>query len=467
MTPPRVAPRLVLDRSVRTFRGGTVLVGGHPGRLITLNADGVNALSLLLEGRPSTDAARSLGQRLVRTGMAHPTANTNGRPSDIGRQVTVVVPVRDRSRSLDRCLASLGGHQPVVVVDDGSDDPAAVAEVCERRGAHVIRRHVNGGPGAARNEGMALVRSELVAFVDSDCTVGEGWLDGLVWMFEDPGVGAVAPRVRPEWTGSRSARSRFSEDHSSLDMGPEPSEVGPDRVVRYVPTTALVMRTSAWDKGFDTDLRVGEDVDLVWRLLDAGWRIRYQPAVTVRHREPSSWASLMARRFRYGTSAGPLARRHPDRLAPLELRPWPTAAVVALLGGTPALGLAMIVASATAIARRVHRHGIPFVLTLRWSAEGAGWTMVGVGRAATMLVAPALVVTAVRSKRTAAALAFLVILPPTVEWWQRRPRLDPVRWSLASIADNVAYGAGVWSGCLRAGTLAPLLPSLLFARTSE
>ena len=38
--------------------------------------------------------------------------------------------------------------------------------------------------------------------------------------------------------------------------------------------------------GFDADLRVGEDVDLVWRLVDAGWSVRYQPSVTVFHREP-------------------------------------------------------------------------------------------------------------------------------------------------------------------------------------
>ena len=52
-----------------------------------------------------------------------------------------------------------------------------------------------------------------------------------------------------------------------------------------------------------------------------------------------------------------------------------------------------------------------------------------------------------------------MLAPPLVEWWRRRPGLDPVRWSLASIADDVAYGAGVWAGCLRARSFGPLVPS--------
>ena len=65
----------------------------------------------------------------------------------------------------------------MVVVDDGSDDPDAVAAVCAGTRARLIRRDRNGGPGAARNEALAVVDTELVAFVDSDCTASPGWLD--------------------------------------------------------------------------------------------------------------------------------------------------------------------------------------------------------------------------------------------------------------------------------------------------
>jgi mycofactocin system glycosyltransferase len=398
--------------------------------------------------------------------MAHPlvpplTATTSG------ADVTVVVPVRDRAESLERCLESLGAPAAVVVVDDGSVDPGAVAEVCARQRATLIRRAVNGGPAAARNEALAVITTGLVAFVDSDCVVDRGWLDALVGMFADPQLGAVAPRVRPR-TGlpasHRSVLARYSGGRSALDMGGQPGEVGPGRVVGYVPTAALVARVTAVGSGFDARLRVGEDVDLVWRLLDDGWRVRYEPSVTVHHDEPASWARLLGRRFRYGTSAGPLARRHPGRLAPLELRPWPTGVAAALVTGHPAVALALLAGSTAALGGPLRRHGVPTTTALRWSALGAGWTVVGVGRTLTMLAGPAMVVGALRSRRWATTAALLVAVPPVVDWWRRHPPLDPVRWSVASVADDVAYGAGVWLGCVRAGSVGPLLPALRLRR---
>jgi hypothetical protein len=212
---------------------------------------------------------------------------------------------------------------------------------------------------------------------------------------------------------------------------------------------------------------MGEDVDLVWRLGDAGWSVRYVPAVEVGHHEPGSWSAWLSRRFRYGTSAAPLAQRHPDRLAPLELRPWPAAAALTLLAGRPRVALGAVGVSAAVLARRVVGRHVPPWLPFRWSAEAAGWTLVGIGHAATMLAAPALAVAGARNRRSAGVVLALALAPPLVAWWRCRPDLDPARWSLASLADDVAYGAGVWSGCLRSGSVRPLLPALRLQQSAE
>ncbi len=454
---------LVLDPSVRSFREGTVLVGGTPGRVITLTPAGVRAVAglLLVDGPSGSDEARDLGRRLVDAGMAHPRPRSV-RSAAERLSVTVVVPVRDRPDLLDRCLASLGSEVPVVVVDDASRRPDRVAAVCRDHGAHLLRREANGGPAAARNTALDGIDTDLVAFVDSDCTVGPGWLEGLVWQFADPVLAAVAPRIRPEPTegsGRPSVLARFTDRHSALDLGAAEGEVGPTRAVRYVPTAALIARRGALLGGFDEDLRVGEDVDLVWRLLDAGWHVRYAPSVAVAHREPTSWRGALARRVRYGTSAAPLARRHPGRLAPVELRVWPTAAALSLLAGRPRLAALIVAGSALSLARTVRPLGIPAWRALRWSAEGTGWTVIGLGRASTMLAAPALIALATRrrGRRCAAALA---LLPAVVDWVRQRPDLDIPRWVAASLADDMAYGAGVWFGCLRSDSFGPLVPAL-------
>jgi mycofactocin system glycosyltransferase len=461
---------LVLDSTLRRFRGGTVLAGGRPGRVLTLTPAGARSLDALVTGGPGDPAMLTLAGRLVAAGMAHPRRPDDGHaPSECSSRsggVTVVVPAHDRPAALDRCLASLGRAAPVVVVDDASVDPIAVSDVCLRHDARLVRRSSNGGPGAARESADGVVATDLVAFVDSDCTVPDGWLDNLAWHFADPDVAAVAPRVRPAAVApDRERRSvrRFGLSHSPLDLGPDEGEVGPERAVRYVPTAALVVRRVALQAvgGFDPALRVGEDVDLVWRLVDAGWRIRYDPSVVVSHVEPDRWRALLQRRLRYGMSAAPLAVRHPGRLAPVELRPRATVAALALLAGRPVVA-AMTVASAVApLARRVRPLGIPAIQVWRWCGGSAGWTVMGLGRAATMLAAPGLVGLAATGRRGRRAAVVLVLVPPVVDWVRNRPDLDLPRWVAASVADDLAYGAGVWIGCLRTRTVAPLVPAVI------
>jgi mycofactocin glycosyltransferase len=466
VTPIPVGWRIVLDPSLRVLEGGKVLIGGRPGRLLTLTDDGTAALGRLRRGETATEQDRRLGRRLLEAGMAHPRPATEVDATSVAGRVTVVVPARDRPESLAACLASLrrtgeGARLSIVVVDDGSAEPAPIAAACRSVGARLLVRPSNGGPAAARNDGLAVVDTELVAFFDSDCTARGEWLARLLPYFEDPSVGAVAPRIRPAGSrGRSSALDRFAAAHSDLDMGDGPSEVGPDRPVRYVPAAALVARRSAVADGFDRSLRIGEDVDLVWRLGDAGWRVHYVPEVEVAHHEPRSWSEWMRRRFRYGTSAALLARRHPARLAPVELRPWPTLAGLALLAGRPRAALGAIGVSSALLARQVHGRGVPPWLPVRWSAEAAGWTVIGIGHAATMLASPVLAAVGRCSRRSATLVLALALAAPTVEWWRRRPPLDPARWALASLADDVAYGAGVWTGCLRSRSARPLLPAL-------
>jgi hypothetical protein len=58
------------------------------------------------------------------------------------------------------------------------------------------------------------------------------------------------------------------------------------------------------------------------------------------------------------------------------------------------------------------------------------------------------------------ALAALLAGPPAAAWRRGRPRLDPVRFTLAYLADEAAYGAGVCRGAAAERLAGPLLPRL-------
>jgi mycofactocin system glycosyltransferase len=403
------------------------LFGGSPARVFRLTPAGRTAWAELAAGPVRTSAAATLARRLTEAGLAHPQPPASKAPAD----VTVVVPVRDRAEQLDRCLAALARAHQVLVVDDASPDPQAVAGVAARHGAILLRRETNGGPGPARNTGLGEVTSEFVAFLDSDCLAPPGWVDALAAHFADPRVAAVAPRIVAQ--ASDTSVGRYAAARSCLDLGDQPAQVRPGTRVGYVPTAALVVRTTALaDVGwFDPALRYGEDVDLIWRLHAMGRLVRYDPAVVVEHAEPRTWRALLTRRFRYGTSAAPLAMRHPHEMAPLVLPTW---------GGLT-------------IPRALRRAGVPSRDARRIAATALGQTWLGIGRYVTQFAAPAVPV-------LAPIAVPLVLAGPVGTWLRKRPQLDLARFVVGHLADDIAYGAGVYAGCVRHRTSIPLRPRI-------
>jgi mycofactocin system glycosyltransferase len=425
-----------------------------------LSLTGRNVLEKLQTvGAGDAPDARLLARRLTDAGLMHPCPPSCPRPES---QVTVVIPVRDRPAELRRSLATLRDAFPsvrVIVVDDGSLNRQATSEICNQYQAEGIRLDTSLGPAAARNAAIASVGTELIAFLDSDCMPQDAWINHLAGHFVDPLVGAVAPRIVGDEEDQGSAISRFSAAYSPLDLAQHPARVAPGARVSYVPTAVLLVRRAAIDAGFDPTLRYGEDVDFIWRLHDAGWRVRYDPSVLVKHPEPQKLTKLLARRFRYGTSAAPLAARHPERLSPLLIAPSSAALVAAGLAGRPLSTATIAAVQAVPFTMRLGKAGVPFDQAARWPLQGAGHTFLATGRAMTALT-PWLLAAGIKSRHTRRASLALIACPPLFEWLRRKPPLDPARWTALAIADNVAYGLGVWVGSFRARNWSALVPRL-------
>jgi mycofactocin system glycosyltransferase len=528
--------------------GGAVLVGGSPTRVLRLTASGARQVADWLEDKPVGDgvAARQLARKLLDAGIVHPgpgvsrasqdvitarSGATDGDPTlthaDVTlahADVTVVIPVKDRQDELARCLAGLAdtagsgsaGESPseggwrraasplgaVIVVDDCSADPAATVAIAAAAGARVIRRPVNGGPGAARNTGLAAATTELVAFLDSDCVPAAGWLDAILPHFADPVVGAVAPRIVPHEPARTSAGrgwiARYEGVSSTLDMGARPSIVRPGARVPYVPGAALVVRRAAAGDGFTPGMRVGEDVDFAWRLAAAGWRVRYEPAAVMGHQHRVRLRPWMSRRADYGTSAAHLEELHPGSVRPLYASWWTLAAWGAALAVRPRWAGVAVAAGVTGVAtamlaRRLstvtgegwplpgQRAGVPGAAGDGRSAGGGSAGPAGSGWAAWRLAArlagggtlaagrplgsaisrtwwPAVIPLAVAVPRLRLPVAALLVAPPLLDWADRRPPLGPVRYMAARLLDDAAYSCGVWQGCVRRRSLRAVLP---------
>lgn len=397
--------RYLTDSSWQRFGG--VVLAGSPLRLFRLTPGGISVTSRIETGDDVDES--TLTNRLSDAGAIHPL------PAAARRftldDVTVVTPQ----------LGGVALDDGRLTVDDGSIPPVIGA---------AIRLDTNGGPAAARNAARPLIDTALVAYLDADVSTPDStWLAELLWHFDDPRVGLVAPRV-------------LGEMGSPLDLGDEPARIRAGTRVSYVPGAALVARVDALDAigGFDEQLRFGEDVDLVWRLDDAGWRCRYDPAVSVWHEPRASWRERLRQHAGYGTSAAPLALRHPRALSPVNVNGWTAATwALALLGRWfPAIALAT--GSSAALVRKLP--DVPPRSALWLAMRGHLLAGRQFAAAARRVWWPIIVVGSVVSRRC--------------RWWLLLALASNVR----AAPTDVAYGWGVWTGMRRTRTWAPLLPRL-------
>ncbi|MFZ8997692.1 MAG: glycosyltransferase family 2 protein [Ilumatobacteraceae bacterium] len=229
----------------------------------------------------------------------------------------VVLTLGDRPGELERAVRSLVKNEgvEVLVVANG----ASAEAVPELPSVRSIVLDDNVGVPAGRHAGLQATRSAVVGFLDDDATL-EGDLSSVIRAFDDDGsLGAVSLRIVDE-DGATSPR------HVPRVGGANPGAAGS---VTHFLGGACAIRREAYDEagGYFADLFYGhEEIELSWRLLDAGWRIDYLTDVVVRH--PRTEISRHEKGWRLtGRNRVWIARR---------TLPWPVAIVhvaVWLVGG--------------------------------------------------------------------------------------------------------------------------------------
>jgi hypothetical protein len=283
---------------------------------------------------------------------------------------------------------------------------------------------------------------------------------------------------------------------------------------------------------------VGEDVDFIWRLCAAGWRVRYEPSATMGHDHRVRFRAWFSRRADYGTSAAALEQLHPGAVRPLYASWWTVGAWTAALSGRPVTAAALTAAATALLARRLSAitgetwplpAGIgplptatsplpaatwplptpasPFPAAAstrpptldnskkrlargnvaenskrRGAGAGGGpgparraeaWRLAArlagggtlaaarpIGSALSRTWWPLAIPAAIAFPRLRRPVAALILLPPLLDWADRRPPLDPARYVAARLLDDAAYSLGVWHGCIKRRTIQPLFPAI-------
>jgi GT2 family glycosyltransferase len=226
-------------------------------------------------------------------------------------RVSVVVCSRDGERTIGECLeACVALDYPdyeVIVVDDGSAD--RTAEIARRyEGVRLISTEPR-GLGAARNTGMAAATGEIVAYIDDDAYPDIHWLSYLAWSFVTTEfVGVGGPNIPPPGDG-------LVADCVAQAPGGPIHVLLSDREAEHIPGCNMAFRREALESigGFDPRFHAaGDDVDICWRLHQAGWKLGFNPGATVWHRRRNSIRAFWRQQRGYGKAEALLEEKWPE-----------------------------------------------------------------------------------------------------------------------------------------------------------
>jgi len=230
--------------------------------------------------------------------------------------VTVAIPARNEGPTITAAVnAALSLHWPeiaVIVINDGSiDNTSQQLRVFEEDPrVSVISHEKPRGKSQSLNEALALAKSEIVLILDADAKPAKNVLDRLVPHFlHFPDVAAVTGNPRVANATKLLAKLQaieFTSTVSTLRRGQ--SAWGRVNTISGIMTA--LRRDTVMALGGFSPLQPTEDIEITWRLHEAGYRCIYEPAAQVGMEAPETLSQLWAQRVRWSTGLVRVLQAH-------------------------------------------------------------------------------------------------------------------------------------------------------------
>lgn len=232
--------------------------------------------------------------------------------------VSVILCVRNAAATVAEQVAALSAQDhpspwELVLVDNGSTD--ATVEAARGAWTHpsasfrVVRADERAGLAYARNVGVAAANGAAVAFCDGDDVADPGWVAALHRALQTAAVAGghlevdqLNAELPVYWRGGSPTRNGLPPAHGYL-----PHAIGANMAVRR----DVYLGIGGCDEQFTI---CSDDVDLCWRLQEAGERLAFAPDAVMHYRLRPGLRDSLRQQWRYGVAEGALKRKYGVRM---------------------------------------------------------------------------------------------------------------------------------------------------------
>lgn len=251
--------------------------------------------------------------------------------------ISIIIPAKNAQPVIRKCINSIldlnYSNYEIIVINDGSTDETGKI-LLGYQGIKIVTT-AGMGPSRARNMAVKFARGEFIVFTDADCIVDKNLLDELI-----EGINCF-----PE-TASCGGRQELPADAGDFQKKvfllmnktgfiTDYMRRGKNSIIE-VPHNAsccVMYKKDIFLKegGFLNDLWPGEDVELDYKLRQAGYKLVFNPKAVVAHYRPDNPAAFFKMMLRYGWAQGVLVRRHKRIFRKIQALPLVSAFVLFIL----------------------------------------------------------------------------------------------------------------------------------------
>lgn len=195
----------------------------------------------------------------------------------------------------------------IIVVNDGSKDNTE--DIVKEYPVKLISTK-NKGLSSARNTGLNNAKGEIVAYIDDDAYPDVHWLHYLAYAYINSTHAAMGgPNILPDENGA------IATCVANAPGGPV-HVLSTDETAEHVPGCNLSVRRDVLNKigGFDPIYKAaGDDVDVCWRIQEAGYTIGFHPSALVWHHRRNSLNAYWKQQKGYGKAEALLEAKWPEK----------------------------------------------------------------------------------------------------------------------------------------------------------
>jgi len=260
---------------------------------------------------------------------------------------SVVIAVRNEVEHIKKCIVSVlnqdyKGEYDVTVVDGiSSDGTYELLKKIQNEYKFKLLKNPKINAAAGRNIGIENSNGEYVAFIDGDAIASKDWLSQIKKVFEKNDVAGVGgPDMLPEDCSDKSRRigqimtSPLARG-GRLNPSTQHSLSDEEKYVDHIPTCNLCLKREIFGSVgmFDEEFVKGQDLELNYRIINAGYKLLYSPKIKVVHHRKNHIRDFTRQIFKWAKAKVAIIRKHGFQGLTSHIYLWPLYAIVSFVLG--------------------------------------------------------------------------------------------------------------------------------------